>query len=358
VANPWKDSGGNPENRERDHSSSASGRKQDFSSWYPASQENSQLGVFEFLQKLETENAEEEPEPASPPTEPAGQFGSPGWTPHEVMCDACQTYNPRTQRYCGYCGEPLQVGLRRPPERSPGVGGLPKFSRAPADSLAQSDRGLEFLRSKAQTPDSGGGGWKYLLAGLALVLAGYGGFRWYTRTDAVTPRPAVITEQPPDQERGIEAQSPPGSRQQLPLNGAMRADTTEPPPGRVAPPEAAPEPASPTSSAESALRSSAPPPAATTATPPEPGTQELAIAERYLSRAGEQRDSAEAAKWLWKAIGKQNGRAVILLSDLYAHGDGVPQSCDQARLLLLTAAKKRVAEAPAKLRNLPASGCP
>ena len=51
------------------------------------------------------------------------------------------------------------------------------------------------------------------------------------------------------------------------------------------------------------------------------------------------RDASEAAKLLWKAVGKQNPTAAILLSGLYARGDGVTKSCDQARLLLLAATK-------------------
>ena len=51
------------------------------------------------------------------------------------------------------------------------------------------------------------------------------------------------------------------------------------------------------------------------------------------------RDASEAAKLLWKAVGKQNPTAAILLSGLYARGDGVTRNCDQARLLLLAATK-------------------
>ena len=78
-------------------------------------------------------------------------------------------------------------------------------------------------------------------------------------------------------------------------------------------------------------------------------------AERYLSPSS--RDSAEAARWLWKAVGKENGRAVLLLSDLYAKGDGVAKSCDQARLLLMVAAKKGNTDAASRLRSFDSTGC-
>ena len=88
------------------------------------------------------------------------------------------------------------------------------------------------------------------------------------------------------------------------------------------------------------------------------GAEELAIAEGYLSGTqGKARDSSEAAQWLWKALGKQNAAAALLLSDLYVTGDGVPRNCDQARLLLDAAARKGVPGAGERIRDLPNLGC-
>ncbi len=82
------------------------------------------------------------------------------------------------------------------------------------------------------------------------------------------------------------------------------------------------------------------------------------MAENYLSGAeGVGRDHAEAAQWLWKAVAKRNVEAASLLSDLYLKGDGVPKSCEQARILLDTAARKGVAKAAEQLRHLQAYGC-
>ena len=64
------------------------------------------------------------------------------------------------------------------------------------------------------------------------------------------------------------------------------------------------------------------------------------------------RDSAEAAKLLWKAVRQENTTAAVLLSELYARGDGVPQSCDQARLLLVAAAKRGAPQAAEQLRAI------
>lgn len=57
---------------------------------------------------------------------------------------------------------------------------------------------------------------------------------------------------------------------------------------------------------------------------PRPGSEELAVAESLLNGTqGKPRDSGEAAKWLWKAVAKENAQATLLLSDLYVRGDGV-----------------------------------
>ena len=88
------------------------------------------------------------------------------------------------------------------------------------------------------------------------------------------------------------------------------------------------------------------------------GAEEVATAERYLNGTqGTPRDSGEAAQWLWRAVGKRNLAATTALSDLYLRGDGVPKSCDQARLLLDAAARKGGRAAADRLRNLRAFGC-
>ena len=88
------------------------------------------------------------------------------------------------------------------------------------------------------------------------------------------------------------------------------------------------------------------------------GAEELAMAQRYLNGApGQERNSAEGAKWLWKAIAKHNSTATLLLADLYLKGDGVSKNCDQARVLLDAAALKGVKDAAERLRHLQVFGC-
>jgi TPR repeat protein len=89
----------------------------------------------------------------------------------------------------------------------------------------------------------------------------------------------------------------------------------------------------------------------------EGGAPDLRLAQRYLEGSMGVRDPAEAAKLLWKAVGKQNATAAILLSDLYQRGDGVVRSCDQARLLLVAAAKRGSPQAAQQLRSLELQGC-
>ena len=87
------------------------------------------------------------------------------------------------------------------------------------------------------------------------------------------------------------------------------------------------------------------------------GGEELAMAQRYLSGANGGRNSAEAAQWLWKSISKHNAEATLVLADLYLRGDGVSKNCDQASVLLDMAARKNIAGAGERLRNLQAFGC-
>jgi hypothetical protein len=60
---------------------------------------------------------------------------------------------------------------------------------------------------------------------------------------------------------------------------------------------------------------------------------------------------------LWTLVQAGNGRAAAALAELYIKGEGVPQSCAQARVLLLVASEKRNAEAIKRLADLDKQGC-
>ena len=78
------------------------------------------------------------------------------------------------------------------------------------------------------------------------------------------------------------------------------------------------------------------------------------MAEQALANP---RNSAEASQWLWKAVAKQNSEASMLLADLYLRGDGVPQSCAQAKILLSAAARKGYTGAAEKLHSIHSETC-
>jgi len=75
-----------------------------------------------------------------------------------------------------------------------------------------------------------------------------------------------------------------------------------------------------------------------------------------LSKAKSASDSAAEAAWLWKSTAKGNPDAPVLLADMYMKGDGVPRSCEQAVVLLKTAAEKENARARNRLASMYATG--
>ena len=94
----------------------------------------------------------------------------------------------------------------------------------------------------------------------------------------------------------------------------------------------------------------------------QPGTdksseQNLAIAQRYLSERPGPSGSVAATRYLWAAVEQGNVKAEVILAELYARGDGVTKSCDQARVLLSVAAKKGSSEASQELAQIIRRGC-
>jgi hypothetical protein len=91
--------------------------------------------------------------------------------------------------------------------------------------------------------------------------------------------------------------------------------------------------------------------------PPDGGDADLGLAQSYLSGKTRPPNSAAAARLLWTAVEKGNVTAEIALADLYARGDGVTKSCEQARVLL-RAAGKSSREASPELSQIIRAGCP
>jgi hypothetical protein len=90
----------------------------------------------------------------------------------------------------------------------------------------------------------------------------------------------------------------------------------------------------------------------------DPGAKDLALAQRYLSNKPGPLGIAAATRYLWAAVEKGNVKAEIRLADLYARGDGVTKSCDQAEELLRAAARKGSSEAYQELAQIIRRGCP
>jgi len=301
-----------------------------------------------------------------------------------VFCTACDRENRPQQRFCGFCGSPLRSRETAPPIRTQSAEPSGDPSKAPetpsflglsSPREGREESDLQFLRTKdfggEYQSDARPRRW-YVLAGVAALLVAGAFLGWpYLRTHLLASvQTTAIT--PPAAASEPSAQSPaPSPTEAVSVTPAASA----------APPSLPSGPAQPfqeqSSQAEKAGReitdsslNVAPGPvpaimASRTRILSKPavprgaadGTQELLLAQRYLDGKGLPQDPATAARWLWKAVSKQNPRAALLLADLYARGDGVAKSCGQARILLGVASDKGVPDATRKLRELDAGAC-
>lgn len=89
-----------------------------------------------------------------------------------------------------------------------------------------------------------------------------------------------------------------------------------------------------------------------------PSQRAQTIEEPRLSSAANQRKTSMTPQQLWAAVQTGNSKAAVTLAELYIKGEGVPQNCDQARVLLLVASEKRNADAIKRLHDLDKTGCP
>ena len=69
------------------------------------------------------------------------------------------------------------------------------------------------------------------------------------------------------------------------------------------------------------------------------------------------KDRSKLARQLWSALDAGDSSAEVPLALLYLTGDGVPRSCDQARILLTAASKNGNLEAQRQLQQLKKAGC-
>jgi TPR repeat protein len=263
------------------------------------------------------------------------------------VCAACQRQNPPGHKFCSRCGEiltPAQVEPRENPVSPP---------LAAEASSPRPANDVQWLRERAFAGIDGSDvpqrrTWKYLVGGFAIVLAGFAYLQW-TAGSRVVPTPATP---PPN---ASEISLPAGSSS--PAVATRPAETITPESKVGVQNTAALKPAHDRTTVPSGLQPAAQKSPLLDAAVPGDGSSDLRLAQRYLGGGMGVRDSSEAAKLLWKAVSKQNATAAVLLSDLYLRGDGVPKSCDQARLLLLAAAKRGAPQAAEPLQRLESQDC-
>jgi len=299
--------------------------------------ERREQAVVELLRELETGVAPA-PHVSSIKLEVRGPF-----------CPRCQRQSQPGQKFCVMCGSSL-TGLSEPAEHDQSFAAS---SPIPSLTPISPEGDAQWLRDKAFASFDSyvhrRQAWKYLSAIAVVALAGLG--YWYfgssarsDRTSAKKP-PIAVASQTTVVEKQSAQVAVPDSQPSLPpankvedhpnLDRTTEAATLAVQRQRLDPNSS--EPASDTAAGN--------------------GVRELLLARHFLDSNGGVRDTPEAMKWLWKAVGKQNTSAVILLADLYLRGDGVPKNCDQARLLLVAAAKKGASDAAEKLRSLESNGC-
>lgn len=260
-----------------------------------------------------------------------------------VVCSGCLHKNAAEQRFCGICGTALSQEIGRKPYAAPQPAAQ---ATSPAENPESDwgwlrERTLSSYDVNAETKNN-----SRIVVGVILVLVvavGGGYLLWQNRA-------RIAHEQAPASAATVsEPSSAPSVN--LPIatpsaTGVQQAPQAKPE-TNLATPKASEPPGQDRAKAESVDSS--------VVSPSEDGRPELDQARRYLGGEGVPRSSWMASQFLWKAIAKQNSEAVLLLSDLYARGDGVPHSCEQARVLLVSAAKKGSSAAAQKLRSVETS---
>lgn len=308
---------------------------------------------------------------------------------HSNVCASCGHMNRTEQRFCGMCGTPLSAGTTPVREPVPSVKSVtsafaefPDFP-SPAPRQVMEESASSYLpppppaspqpvaplgptRREPVWPRSGNDlpgfrvhsepvarsspWWLYVAVSIVILFAImlYAGWRDSRESSAAATQAFPSSQPPASQPLSSPSSQPPTL--QPPIPSSQPAPSAIQPASR--PPENRPVADRPPASTTLPATADAAP------LPAENGSEELVMAQKYLNGTpGGNHDNSEAAKWLWKAVGKQNMAATLILSDLYLRGDGVPHSCDQARLLLDAAARKGKTEAAERLRNLHAFGC-
>ena len=171
------------------------------------------------------------------------------------------------------------------------------------------------------------------------------------------PTPAATPASPEDNSAANPAAAKPwNATTQPPPNGqAPNSANASPSPGIGTNPSATDSPSEPaapprTTSAQNTTTTAA------TVTKDEARPAKQAPGEDEMQKADQASDAAAASAWLWKAVAKGNPEAPVRLANLYIKGDGIPRNCEQALVLLKSAAATENAPARSRLGSLYATG--
>ena len=334
--------------------------------YYNSPPDQRDIAVLELIRELEHEDRG-----AMPSFRPAGQAAAAPALKREaqspLICWSCNYVNRPLHKFCGRCGAILDgVSTETRITETPIEEEEPRERGQPPPEPSRSTLFRESSPPFGMETDSSERSYRpYIGVLLALVVLGLAYIGWHgNQTSGTALLPQVPTASTNNTQGSSAPPANPGTQSAPPA-----ARPTTPAPEASQPVASSPAAAEASSPAKSALGTDE---ATTTQEPAAPaaqpttqsapglgnGSQELAIARDFLDGAnGREHNQAQAAQWLWKAVGKQNVEATVILSNLYLHGDGVPKNCDQARLLLDAAAIKGRKDAAAQLRNLRAFGC-
>ena len=351
--------------------------------------ERREQAVSELLRELQEQKAQQRAVASGTSSvahpEPGSIFSAANNPASLVRCKSCGHDNVMSERFCGMCGAVVEVAepstsqfdriSRQDWETDRSVGPVDQEAEESWDSesdsvsaydeIAPSTNDLSLFQAVARGSSYDDPVWEYdtspsppyrFYIGLALAIAlvglGYWGWRGMqgnSQSHPVSaPPPAVAkdADTPPAQPRTPKAEQalPPENAAQAP---PARAVATKPETKVAMNSRSEPSPAAEREQIPAFAEAGA-----------DRGEKELSTAEQYLYDAdGKRRDTSEASKWLWKSVAKHNDKAILLLADLYLKGDGVSKNCEQARVLLDSAARKGTSGAAERLRNLAAFGC-
>jgi hypothetical protein len=304
-----------------------------------------------------------------------------------LRCSACAYHNSPGQNFCGMCGTPLEVlpetYMPRVGEAAPVVGGSWSESSVGTNWVESASedviepagrdrdyRELTWLRPQKDFPDFAAESeppssyYRFYVGTAVVILLVVVGYMAWRGTEALSgaagSQPAPSRAVPAAQPAPVVS-TPPSPTPGAATNPMTSAVLTGAPPDSPAQHQSQPESRSPKQQAVVSRPAPRIVSMAAGSSPLAPETssaEDLATAEKYLNgNQGVPRDRGEAVRWLWKAEGKGNLEATLVLADLFLRGDVRLKNCSQARVLLDAAAKKGSKAAGERLRNLQAFGC-